>query len=156
MDGKRKTKKNGKKVKANTKKVLKKKRNLADKMSKNYFLDRIMKILGFNKNKDQNNHKRNKTMNNKRGVGKCARQNGPDDDLCMANIGTVMLYVGNQVTNFMKQKKRTESFVKLMERKGGKNYNFVNTTGYLQSACSKSPRYGANNLDPFLLITLVC
>ena len=143
MDGKRKIKKNGKKVKANTKKVLKKKTNSAKKISKNYILDRIMKIVGFNKQdrKDQNNRKQKKNLNNKRGVGKCARQNGPDDDLCMANIGTVMLYVGNQVTNFMKQKKRTETFVKLIEKKGGKSNNFANTTGYLESACSKSPRY---------------
>ena len=51
MDGKRKIKKNGKKVKANTKKVLKKKTNSAKKISKNYILDRIMKIVGFNKKK---------------------------------------------------------------------------------------------------------
>ena len=105
---------------------------------------------------DQNKLQKKEKINNNRWVGKCARQSGPDDGTCMDNIGTVMLYVGNQVTNFMKQKKRTESFVKLMERKGGKNYDFVNTTGYLQSACSKSLRYGANNVDPLLLITLVC
>ena len=147
MDGKNKNKRNGKKVNANTKKIMKKRRNSAANMSKKNILDQ---------NKLQKKEKRKEKVNNNRWVGKCARQSGPDDDPCMENIGTVMLYVGNQVTNFMKQKKRTESFVKLMERKGGKNDNFMNTTGYLQSACSKSPRYGANNLDPFLLITLVC
>ena len=144
IGGKNMDKMNGKKVNANMKKMVKEKRNPADNTSKN-ILDRIMQFFGINK-KNKNNQ----------GVGKCARQSGPDDGTCMANIGTVMLYVGNQVTNFMKQKKRTESFVKLIERKGRKNFSFVNTTGYLQSACSKSPRYGANNVDPFLLITLVC
>ena len=143
MDGKNKSKRNGKKVNANAKKIMKKRRNsAANNMSKKNILD-------------QNKLRKKEKINNNRWVGKCPRQSGQDDGTCMENIGTVMLYVGNQVTNFMKQKKRTESFVKLMKRKGGKNYNFVNTTGYLQSACSKSPRYGAN-VDSFLLITLVC
>ena len=130
MVGKNKNKKNRKKMNANMKKIVMKKRNSAANMSKKNILD-------------QNKLQKEEKINNNRGVGKCARQSGPDDDHCMDNIGNVMLYVGNQVTNFMKQKKRTESFVKLMERKGGKNYNFVNTTGYLESACSKSPRYDA-------------
>ena len=143
MVGKNKNKKNRKKMNANMKKIVMKKRNSAANMSKKNILD-------------QNKLQKKEKINNNRWVGKCARQSGPDDGTCMANIGTAMLYVGNQVTNFMKQKKRTESFVKLIERKGRKNFSFVNTTGYLQSACSKSPRYGANNVDPFLLITLVC
>ena len=110
---------------------MKKRTNSAANMSKKNILD-------------QNKLQKKEKINNNQEVGECGRQSGPDDDPCMDNIGNVLLYVGNQVTNFMKQKKRTESFVKLMERKGGKNYNFVNTTGYLESACSKSPRY-----DPF-------
>ena len=97
---------------------------------------------GINKEKEQNSLKRKGTLNNKRGVGKCGRQSGPDDGTCMANIGTVMLYVGNQVTNFVKQKRRTETFVKLMERKAEKRNNFMKIKGYLESACSKNPRYG--------------
>ena len=139
----------------NMKKVMKKKRNSADKMRNKNIWDMLKQFVG-KKEKEENNLRRKGTLDNKRGVGTCGRQSGPDDGTCMANIGTTMLYVGNQVTNFMKQKKRTESFVKLIERKGRKNFSFVNTTGYLQSACSKSPRYGANNVDPFLLITLVC
>ena len=131
MDGKNKNKRNGKKVNANTKKIMKKRRNSAANMSKKNILDQ---------NKLQKKEKRKEKVNNNRWVGKCARQSGPDDDPCMENIGTVMLYVGNQVTNFMKQKKRTETFVKLMERKGGKNNSFLKTTGYMESACSKSPR----------------
>ena len=131
MDGKNKNKRNGKKVNANTKKIMKKRRNSAANMSKKNILDQ---------NKLQKKEKIKEKINNNRWVGKCARQSGPDDDPCMENIGTVMLYVGNQVTNFMKQKKRTETFVKLMERKGGKNNSFLKTTGYMESACSKSPR----------------
>ena len=137
------------------KKVMKKERNSADKMRKKNIWDMLMQFVGIdNKEKEQNNLKRKGTLNNKRGVGMCGRQSGPNDGTCMANIGTVMFYVGNQVTNFMKQKKRMDSFVKIMERKGGKNYNFVNTTGYLESACSKSPRYGGN-VDQYLLIPFV-
>ena len=131
MDGKNKNKRNGKKVNANTKKIMKKRRNSAANMSKKNILDQ---------NKLQKKEKIKEKINNNRWVGKCARQSGPDDDPCMENIGTVMLYVGNQVTNFMKQKKRTETFVKLMEKKGGKGNNFANTTSYLESACSKNPR----------------
>ena len=120
---------------------MKKRTNSAANMSKKNI---------FDKNKLQKKEKNN----NNRWVGKCARQSGPDDGTCMANIGTAMLYVGNQVTNFMKQKKRMDSFVKLMDRKGGKNDNFVNTTGYLESACSKSPRYG-DNVDQYCLIPFV-
>ena len=102
----------------------------------------LMQFVGIdNKEKEQKNNLKRKETFNKRGVGTCGRQSGPDDGTCMANIGTVMLYVGNQVTNFMKQKKRSETFVKLMEKKGGKNDDFVNITGYLQSSCSKSRRY---------------
>ena len=111
-------------------------------MSNKNIVDMIMQLVGINKEKDQNTLKTKEKNSNRRGVGKCGRQSGPDDGTCMDNIGTVMLYVGNQVTNFMKQKKRTESFVKLMERKGGKNNSFLKTAGYLESACSKSPRYG--------------
>ena len=143
MGGKNENKRNGKKVNGNMKKMVKKKRNSDGNTSKKNILDRIMQFFGINK-KNKNNQ----------GIGKCARQSGPDDGTCMANIGTVMLYVGNQVTNFMKQKKRMDSFVKLMDRKGGKNDNFVNTTGYLESACSKSPRYGGN-VDQYLLIPFV-
>ena len=134
---------------------MKKKRNSADKMKKKNIWDMLMQFVGINnKEKEQNNLKRKGTFDNKNGVGTCGRQSGPDDGTCMANIGTTMLYVGNQVTNFMKQKKRMDSFVKLMDRKGGKNDNFVNTTGYLESACSKSPRYGGN-VDQYLLIPFV-
>ena len=124
------------------KKAMNKKRNSADKMRKKNIWDKLKQIVGNNnKEKEENNIRRKGTLDNKRGVGTCGRQSGPDDGTCMANIGTVMLYVGNQVTNFIKQKKRSETFVKLMEKKGGKNYNFVNITGYLQSSCSKSRRY---------------
>ena len=124
------------------KKVMQKKRNSADKMRKKNIWDMLKQFVGINqKEKEENNLRRKGTLDNKRGVGTCVRQSGPDDDTCMANIGTVMLYVGNQVTNFMKQKKRSETFVKLMEKKGGKNNNFVNITGYVQSACSKSRMY---------------
>ena len=124
------------------KKVMKKKRNSADKMRKKNIWDMLKQFVGINeKEKEENNLRRKGTLDNKRGVGTCGRQSGPDDGTCMANIGTVMLYVGNQVTNFMKQKKRSETFVKLMEKKGGKNDDFVNITGYLQSSCSKSRRY---------------
>ena len=129
MDGKNKNKRNGKKVNANTKKIMKKRRNSAANMSKKNILD-------------QNKLQKKEKINNNRWVGKCARQSGPDDGTCMANIGTAMLYVGNQVTNFMKQKRRTESFVKLMERKAEKGNNFIKIKGYLESACSKNPRYG--------------
>merc|ERR1712226_536163 len=44
----------------------------------------------------------------------CGRQTGPDDATCLANIGTVMDYEGNQVGNFERQKKRIESFNTLM------------------------------------------
>ena len=128
MDGKNKNKRNGKKVNANTKKIMKKRRNSAANMSKKNIFDK-------------NNLQKKEKNNNNRWVGKCARQSGPDDDPCMENIGIVMLYVGNQVTNFMKQKKRSETFVKLIEKKGRKNDDFVNITGYLQSSCSKSRRY---------------
>ena len=123
----------------NIKKVMKKKRNSADKMRNKNIWDMLKQFVG-KKEKEENNLRRKGTLDNKRGVGTCGRQSGPDDGTCMANIGTTMLYVGNQVTNFMKQKKRTETFVKLMEKKGGKSNNFVNTTGYLESACSKNPR----------------
>ena len=110
--------KNVRKTNANMKKVVKKERNSADKMRKKNIWDMLMQFVGINdKEKEQNNLKRKGTLDNKRGVGHCGRQSGPDDSTCMANIGNVMLYVGNQVTNFMKQKKRTESFVKLMERR---------------------------------------
>ena len=124
------------------KKVMKKKRNSADKMKKKNIWDMLKQFVGINeKEKEENNLRRKGTLDNKRGVGTCGRQSGPDDGTCMANIGTVMLYVGNQVTNFMKQKKRSETFVKLIEKKGRKNDDFVNITGYLQSSCSKSRRY---------------
>ena len=102
--------------------------------------DMLKQFVGINE-KEKEENKRKGTLDNKRGVGTCDRQSGPDDDTCMVNIGTVMLYVGNQVTNFMKQKKRSETFVKLIEKKGRKNDDFVNITGYLQSSCSKSRRY---------------
>ena len=124
------------------KKVMKKKRNSADKMRKKNIWDMLKQFVGINnKEKEENNLRRKGTLDNKRGVGTCGRQSGPDDGTCMVNIGTVMLYVGNQVTNFMKQKKRSETFVKLIEKKGRKNDDFVNITGYLQSSCSKSRRY---------------
>merc|ERR1712226_827844 len=44
----------------------------------------------------------------------CGRQTGPDDATCLANIGTVLDYEGNQVGNFERQKKRIESFNTLM------------------------------------------
>ena len=108
---------------------MKKRTNSAANMSKKNILD-------------QNKLQKKEKINNNRRIGKCARQSGPNDGTCMANIGTVMFYVGNQVTNFMKQKKRTEVFVKLMERKAEKRNNFTKIKGYLESACSKIPRYG--------------
>lgn len=90
---------------------------------------------------------------------KCARQSGPDDSTCMVNIGTAMDYEGNQVycqcsvqillcvikqnfqiANFLKQKKRIESFSKLMGKKGGKKDDFVNSTSYITSACNSGSR----------------
>ena len=57
------------------------------------------------KKKRSRNHRRRSRKNKKNGRGnaskkssnKCARQNGPDDSTCMANIGTAMDYEGNQV-----------------------------------------------------------
>ena len=125
------------------KKVMKKKINSADRMRKMNIWDMLKQFVGINeKEKEENNLRRKGTLDNKRGVGTCGRQSGPDDGTCMANIGTAMHYVGNQVKNFMKQNKRIESFVKLMERKAEKRNNFMKIKGYLESACSKNPRYG--------------
>merc|ERR1711936_954987 len=93
--------------------------------------------------------KRNKNMKQVKKSEKvkyaaCARQSGPDDSTCMANIGTAMDYVGNQVGNFERQKKRIESFNTLMGKKGAKKDAFVNTTSFLETAlgtdknCSKA------------------
>ena len=53
---------------------------------------------------------------------------------CMANIGLVMDFEGNQIGNFDRQKKRIESFKTLMENKGKKNENFKNSTSYLETS----------------------
>jgi len=79
---------------------------------------------------------KNKKNERRNGSKKCARQSGPDDSTCMANIGTAMDYEGNQVANFLKQKKRIESFSKLMGKKGDKKGNFANSTSLITSACS--------------------
>ena len=68
----------------------------------------------------------------------CGRQSGPDDSTCMANIGTAMLYEGVQIANFKKQKKRIETFDKLITKKGAKKDNFGNITSYMTSSCSNS------------------
>ena len=68
----------------------------------------------------------------------CGRQSGPDDGTCMANIGTAMLYEGVQIANFKKQKKRIETFDKLITKKGAKKDNFGNITSYMTSSCSNS------------------
>ena len=65
MDGKNKNKRNGKKVNANTKKIMKKRRNSAANMSKKNILDQ---------NKLQKKEKIKEKINNNRWVGKCARQ----------------------------------------------------------------------------------
>ena len=46
--------------------------------------------------KNKENGKRNGSKNPSK---KCARQSGPDDSTCMANIGTAMDYEGNQVVS---------------------------------------------------------
>ena len=51
-----------------------------------------------------------------------------------------MDYQGNQIANFGKQKKRIESFEKLMGKKGGKKDNFANSTTFIESACESSLR----------------
>ena len=56
----------------------------------------------------------------------------------MANIGTAMLYEGVQIANFKKQKKRIETFDKLITKKGAKKDNFGNITSYMTSSCSNS------------------
>merc|ERR1711874_611892 len=79
---------------------------------------------------------------------KCGRQTGPDDATCLANIGTVMDYEGNQVANFERQKKRIENFNTLMGKKGGKKDDFANSTSYLETSlgtdknCSKAGSSG--------------
>merc|ERR1712198_137059 len=70
----------------------------------------------------------------KKSMKKCARQTGPDDSTCLANIETAMDYEGNQIKNFKNQKRRIEHFDKLMKNKGGKKDNFKNSTSYLATA----------------------
>ena len=108
--------------------------------------------------KSKKNNK-NGRRNGRKKSTKCARQSGPDDSTCMVNIGTAMDYEGNQVycqcsvqillcvnkqnfqiANFLKQKKRIESFSKLMGKKGGKKDDFVNSTSYITSACNSGSR----------------
>ena len=109
--------------------------------------------------KSRKNNKNGRRNGGKQSSKKCARQSGPDDSICMVNIGTAMDYEGNQVysqcsvqillcvnkiyfkiANFLKQKKRIESFGKLMGKKGDKKDNFVNSTSYITSACNSSSR----------------
>merc|ERR1711874_243428 len=98
--------------------------------------------------KDKKRRKGRKNGNTRQRGQKCARQTGPDDATCLANIGTVMDYEGNQVGNFERQKKRIESFSTLMGKKGGKKDNFANSTTYLDTAlgtdknCSKAGSSG--------------
>ena len=67
---------------------------------------------------------------------------------CLANIGLVMDFEGNQIGNFERQKKRIESFTSLMANKGKKNENFQNSSSHLATSlgtdlsCSKSQYAG--------------
>ena len=70
----------------------------------------------------------------------CSRQSGPDNASCMENIGSVMLYLGNQVNNFRRQKRSVETFSKIISKKGAKKDSFANATKYLSSSCSNTRR----------------
>ena len=85
--------------------------------------------------------KNNKRPGRKSTRKSCARQSGPDDSTCMANIGTAMDYQGTQIRNFGRQKAKIEKFEKLMKNKGGKKDDFSNSTTYMTSACSSSSRF---------------
>jgi len=84
---------------------------------------RIKKTRGKKDKKRRKGRKKTRKTRGKNGntvqrKQNCARQTGPDDATCLANIGTVMDYEGNQVGNFERQKKRIESFSTLMEKGG--------------------------------------
>merc|ERR1719278_1776134 len=105
------------------------------------------KTRGKKRGKQTGERKRGKNTRGKKGrkaQRKCGRQSGPDDATCLANIGTVMDYEGNQVGNFERQKKRIESFNTLMGKKGGKKDDFTNSSSYLETSlgsdinCSKA------------------
>ena len=59
-----------------------------------------------------------------------------------------MDFEGNQIGNFLRQKKRIESFSTLMTNKGKKKENFQNSTSHLETSlgtdksCSKSQYEG--------------
>merc|ERR1712183_604885 len=105
------------------------------------------KRKGTVKRKKSKGRKR-KTRGKKNRGKKWGRQTGPDDATCLANIGTVMDYEGNQVANFERQKKRIESFNTLMGKKGGKKDDFANSTSHLETSlgsdknCSKGGSSG--------------
>ena len=153
--------KKAKKKKTNTDK---RKRNKAKKTKKTN--SKAAKNKSKKEKKRSRKQRKKSKKNNKNGrrngrkkSTKCARQSGPDDSTCMVNIGTAMDYEGNQVycqcsvqillcvnkqnfqiANFLKQKKRIESFSKLMGKKGGKKDDFVNSTSYITSACNSGSR----------------
>merc|ERR1719278_627302 len=108
---------------------------------------RNRKTRGKKRGKPTGERKRGKKTRGKKerkAQRKCGRQSGPDDATCLANIGTVMDYEGNQVGNFERQKKRIESFNTLMGKKGGKKDDFTNSSSYLETSlgsdinCSKA------------------